>query len=134
MFKELQISIAMEMHESKIIELHGKSFDVDLNMIELIIKLNKNKLITRGCCENYKNDRAYIIFEYISFNELLQNEHISKFINDVCTKGKIYYSSNGLRHLKYDEMEYNENFKNITEIWICVYFPNSSINDFVKIE
>lgn len=123
----------MESHESKYIELHNQLIEIDLNMIELITKINKKKLVTRGCCENYKNGDAYVIFEYTSFNELLENKYISKFINNMCTKSKIYYAQNALRHVKYNEIEYNKNFKNITEIWICITFPNILINEFINI-
>jgi hypothetical protein len=83
--------------------------------------------------KKYENNRAYIIFEYNCFIELLQNQYILKFIDDKCTKSEIYYANNNLRHIKYNESEYNENFKNITEIWICITFPNILINDFINI-
>jgi hypothetical protein len=123
----------MERHESKYIELHNELIEIDLNLVNLITKINKTKLLTRGCCQNYENNRAYIIFEYNCFIELLQNQYILKFIDDTCTKSEIYYANNNLRHIKYNEAEYNENLKNITEIWICITFPNILINDFINI-
>lgn len=122
----------MERHQSKYITLHNELIEVDLNLIELITKINEKKLLTRGCCENYENNKAYIIFEYYSFIELLKNKHILQFINNECSKGKIYYANNDLRHLEYSEVEYNENFKNITEIWITIFFSSSLINDFLN--
>ncbi len=120
-------------HESKYIELHNQLIEIDLNLVEFITKINKKKLLTRGCCENYENNKAYVIFEYTSFIELLQNKYISKFIDDVCTKSEIYYANNEFRHIKYDEIEYNKNFKNLTEIWICITFPNILIDNFMNI-
>lgn len=121
-------------HQSKYIELHGESIEIDLKMIEIITKLNKKKLITRGCCENwYNKGYAYINFEYNSFIELYKNILISKFVNKFSNKGEIYYALNDLRHIKYNELEYNEKYKNETEIWICIEFPSSLINIFVKI-
>ena len=35
--------------------------------------------------------------------------------------------------MEYDETEYNEKFKNITEIWICISFSNILINDFLSL-
>lgn len=122
----------MERHKSQCIKLHNELIEIDLNLIELIIKLNEKKLLTRGCCENYFDNNSYIIFEYHLFMELLsQNKHILKFIDEKCSKSKIYYANNNLRHIEYNEVEYNENFKNITEIWIYITFPNVSINDFI---
>ncbi len=123
----------MERHESKYIKLHNELIEVDLNMIELITEINEKKLLTRGCCENYENYGAYIVFEYYSFIELLKNKHILKFVNDKCTKSKIYYANNGLRHMEYNEAKYNDDLKNITEIWIFITFPNSLISDFTDI-
>jgi hypothetical protein len=120
-------------HESKDIELHNEIFDVDLNMIELITKINKIKLVTRGCCENWNNEYAYIIFNYNCFIELLKNNYILKFIDEYCNKSEIYYALNDLRHIKYNDDEYNEKFKDKTEIWIYITFPNILIKDFVNI-
>ena len=123
----------MERHESKYIELHNEVIEVDLNMIELVTKLNKTKLITRGCCENWNNNYAYIIFEYNCFVELLQNISILKFIDEYCTKSEIYYALNHLRHIKYNNDEYNEKFKDQTEIWISISFSHLLIKDFVNL-
>lgn len=122
-------------HESKYIELHNETIEIDINMIELITKLNKDKLITRGCCENWQNSgQAYIIFEYNCFIELieLKNDNISRFIND-SNKSEVYYANNNLRHIKYNNIDYKEKFKNETEIWICVTFPTTLIQNFVNV-
>lgn len=123
----------MERHQSKYIKLHNELIEIDLNLIELITKINEKKLLTRGCCENYENNRAYILFEYNMFIELLKNKHILKFIDDECTKSEIYYAINNMRQIKYNEAEYNEKFKNMTEIWIRITFSNILINDFIKV-
>lgn len=123
----------MTRHETQNIKLHGETIEIDINMVELMTKINKTKLTTRGCCENYDGNNAYIIFEYNCFVELLNNDRISNFIDDFCTKSEIYYADNKLRHIKYDNIEYNEKFKNMTEIWIYVTFSNMSLKDFENI-
>lgn len=124
----------MIFHESKDIELHDKIIDVDLNLIELITKINKNKLITRGCCENRNESyEAYIIFEYNDFVELLKNIYIFEFVNKFCITGNIYYAANHYRHLQYNKFEYDEKLKNETEIWISITFPTNLIKDFENI-
>ena len=105
-----------------------------LNILELITKINKKNLITRGCCENYNNNNnAYIIFEYNCFIELLKNNDILKFVNKFCSKSEIYYAQNHLRHIKYNDIEYDEKLKNETEIWISITFQTILIKDFINI-
>ena len=117
-------------HEYKSIELHGEIIDVDINMIDLIKNLNKTKLITRGCCENWSDDNAYIIFEVNAYNELLKNnKNFYDFVKNVVVKqSEIYYNLNTHRHIKYDRTEYENKYKNICEIWQYITFPTSSIN------
>ncbi len=120
-------------HEAKFIQLHGKSIEIDVNMIEFITKINKTKLKTRGCCENHVDDDAYVIFEYDCFVELTNDNVMSNFFNEYCTKSQIYYANNDLRDIEYNETEYNEKFKNISEIWICIVFPCKLKKDFENI-
>jgi hypothetical protein len=122
-------------HEYKSIELHGEIIDVDINMIDLIKNLNKTKLITRGCCENWNNNNAYIIFEANAYNELLRNN--KKFYDFIKSnnviQSKIYYNLNAHRNIDYNCMEYENKYKNICEIWKSITFPTSSINELNNI-
>ena len=54
-------------------------------MIDLIYKLNKHKLITRGSCEDFsfgenKISCAYVLFNYVDYLELIKSEKIKDFI------------------------------------------------------
>lgn len=70
-------------------------------MIPIIRRLNKNKLITRESCEEWVLlKRAYIIFEYHAFQELLENPELSNYIKTNCVQSDIYYASNIYRHIK----------------------------------
>lgn len=127
--------IYSERHCAKYIELHNQLIEIDLNMISVIEKLNKTKLITRGCCEDIGDEKnnAYIIFEYNSYVELLNNLKISGFFKKYCSLSSIYYANNDLRSIEYNEFEYNNKFKNVTEIWICIRFPNCLLNKLENI-
>ncbi len=125
--------VLVNKHPSKFICLHNKKIEIDINMIEIITKLNKDKLITRGSCENTDGTNAYIIFNYEDYIELICNNEILNFIKTNCTVSDIYYAHNMYRHIKYDENEYNEKFKKQTEVWICMRFPNNLIETFVNI-
>ncbi len=125
--------VLVNKHPSKFISLHNKKLEIDINMIEIITKLNKDKLITRGCCENTDGTNSYIIFNYEDYIKLISNNEILNFIKNNCTISDIYYAHNMYRHIKYDENEYNEKFKKQTEVWICMRFPNNLIETFVNI-
>lgn len=122
-------------HQNKSIELHDKIIDIDVNMIDLIKNLNKTKLITRGCCENWSNNNAYIIFEVNAYNQLLKNnKNFYDFVkNIVVEQSEIYYNLNTHRHIKYDRTEYENKYINICEIWLYITFPSSSINELNNI-
>ena len=124
----------MEHHPAKIIKLHDEEFEVDLNMIELITKLNETKLITRGCCENHEDMQgAYIIFENDSFNDLIKNTNILKFINNFCTKGNVRFG----KYICPSDSKCMFDSKGMIiatpEMWITIRFPNALINEFAKI-
>lgn len=104
-------------------------------MINIIEKLNKTKLIIRGCCEDIGDEKnnAYIIFEYNSYVELLNNVKISEFFEKYYSLSNIYYANNDLRSVEYNEFEYNSKFKNVTEIWVSIRFPNSLLNKLENI-
>lgn len=123
-------------HAYKSIKLHDEIIDIDINMIDLIKNLNKIKLITRGCCENwYNNNNAYVIFEANAYNELLNNnKNFYDFVKSVVVEqSEIYYNLNTHRHIKYDRTEYENKYKNICEIWQYISFPTSSINELNNI-
>lgn len=124
-----------DIHKYKSIELHGEIVDIDINIIDLIKNLNEKKLITRGCCENWNNNNAYIIFEVNSLNELLKNnKNFYDFVkSNYVKKSEIYYNLNTHRHIKYDYTEYENIYKNICEIWQSITFPSSLINKLNEI-
>lgn len=77
----------MTKHSSIPLLLHDTLIpEVDVNMVSLIRELNRNKLITSGCCENNNDEGfAYIIFEYNSYVELVEgNKGLSDFIDSQC--------------------------------------------------
>ncbi len=122
-------------HDSTIIKIHNEFIEIDNLIINLIVKLNKNKLITRGSCENeVYNDKScvYILFEYFSFNEFIkleENKNFKQFIIDECCLTRPYFSSNGNYKIeKQDLMQYNSQ----QEIWICVTFENKYIDKCVE--
>lgn len=74
-----------ERHCAKFIKIHNVLIEININMINIIKKLNKTKLITRGCCEDIGDEKnnAYIVFEYNSYVELLNNVKISEFLKNI---------------------------------------------------
>jgi hypothetical protein len=116
---------------STIIILHGEYIEVDNMLVELIIYLNLNKLITRGSCENWNNTgREYILFDYFDFVNLLKtNPKIKIFIKDNCNFHKPYYAQNNLR-----EITIKKGDKLISDqIWCGVDFKNDDIPKFLLI-
>jgi len=102
-------------------------------MVPLIQQVNKEKLITRGCCENNENEGfAYVIFEYNSYMELRErNQGLCTFIDSHCTTSDPYYSRTTLRHRTYDPLEYETHFKHDNEVWIYIQFPHTEINQML---
>jgi len=120
----------IDKHDYKSIVLHNQIIDIDINMIDLIKTLNKNKLITRGCCENWNNGYAYIIFEVNEYNLLLKNnKKFCDFVkNKVVKQSEIYYALNIYRDIKYKYDEYEKTYKKETENWQSISFPTNLIN------
>lgn len=128
-------------HESIILNIHNENIEVDLSLVDLIKKINYNKLITRGSCEDltFKNDPgiSYVLFEYKSFMELYnKNELFKQFFNDDkrCVISKPYYALNNLRYIQIDKqilndylLKLNDNGEMENEIWISVSFFKSDI-------
>ncbi len=133
--------IKTNVHESVILNIHNKNIEVDLALVKLVKKLNYDKLITRGSCEDltFNNNPgiSYILFEYKSFMESHnKNELFKQFLDDDkrCIISKPYYALNDLRHIEINEQILNDyliNLNNKTnvenEIWISVSFFKSDI-------
>jgi hypothetical protein len=127
-------NIKINDHESKILKIHGKNIEIDNKLIDLITKLNKNKLITRGSCENFsfgknKKSYAYVLFDYFDYIDLIKNQNIENFIKLNCNIGVPYYALNEIRHIEFKMKEYETKY-NDKEVWIMLYFNESIIDDF----
>lgn len=83
-------------HNQKQITINNNSFMIDIELIDTITLLSKNRWTTSGCCigDYNKEDSAWIIIQTTNEDDIIQLMQNLKECNYIITKRMYYKNSN----------------------------------------